>query len=402
MKAARRGGVSAASLGAGQHFLGVTSPSLGTNREIVGRSSRENPVQKRVYRFAARVERYELMAVAGELLPGEYVRYCMHSPAPSGARLVYSPARKSAHIAGIKRCGSVWMCPNCSTLISERRRVEIAAAIAYVERNGGQIVLATHTLSHALTNSLRASLDALNGAYRTMQQRRDFKALRMSYGLIRSIKAVEVNHGKNGFHPHQHTLYAVNAGIDIAALQRDLAAAWLPSVRRFGFSASAAHGVDVRGTFADVEKYVSKLARTWTAADELAKANTKTGRKESLTPADLLRSYRDTGNLAHAALFREYALTMKGTHQNRWSPGFKRLVGVDDRTDVDLAENWLDDDKWTYTLAALSLTDWTAVRWCGPSACAELERAGDQCDRELVAEVVQRCRARYFAEGWGL
>jgi hypothetical protein len=350
----------------------------------------------------ARVERYELMAIAGELLPEEWVRYCMHRPAASGIKLIYSPARHSAHLSGLKRCGSVWMCPNCATLISERRRGEVAQAIAYVERNGGQIVLATHTLSHGPTNSLEASIGALNGAYRAMQQRRDFKALRAGYGFMHSIKVVEVTHGKNGFHPHQHTLYVVRAGIDIAALQRDLVTAWLPSVRRFGFSASITHGVDVRDTFGDVERYISKIGRTWTAADELAKANTKSGRGESFTPADLLRSYRDTGNLAHAALFREYALTMKGTHQLRWSPGFKRLVGIEDRTDADLAENCLDDDPWTYVLAELSLTDWVAVRWCGPLACAELERAGDLGDRELVVAVVEKCRARYFAEGWGL
>jgi hypothetical protein len=103
----------------------------------------------------------------------------------------------------------------------------------------------------------------------------------------------------------------------------------------------------------------------------------------------------------HAARFVEYAIAMKGTHQLRWSPGFKKRVGVADRSDEDLAANWLDDDRWTYVLAHLTVADWAAVRYCGPAACADLESAGDTGDRDQVAAVIKRCQARYFAEGWG-
>jgi hypothetical protein len=320
-----------------------------------------------------------------------------------GAQLVYSPQRKSAHLAGLTTCGSVWSCPVCSTRISERRRGEVARAVEYVERNGGMIVLSTFTLSHAATDSLAASLRALNAGYHAMCTRRDYRALRASYGLSHSIKAVEVTWGaKNGSHPHLHVLHVVNADVDPIALQESLSVAWLPSVRRYGFSASVDHGVDVRATWGDVEKYVSKLGRTWGAPDELTKANSKAAQGDRFSPSDLLRSYRDAGDELHGAKFRDYALTMKGTHQLRWSPGFKRLVGVEDRTDADLAANWLDDDNWTYTLAHLTASEWAAVRWCGPTSMAELERAGDAGDRELVAAVVERCQARYFTDGWGL
>jgi hypothetical protein len=336
-------------------------------------------------------------------LPKERIGICMAYPSPAGPHLVYSPQRQSAHLAGLMVCGSPWVCPVCSARISERRRGEVAAAVAWVERGGRRMVLSTFTLSHAPVDPLAVSLAALNGAYRRMQQRRDYRLLRASYGLSESIKAVEVTWGADsGFHPHLHVLQVVSAGVEVAALRRDLAAAWLPSLRSAGFRASVAHGVDVTVAWDEVAKYVSKIGRKWGAPEELTKANSKRGRAGRFTPADLLRSVRDAGDQIHASRFVEYASAMKGTHQLRWSPGFKKRVGVPDRSDEDLAANWLDDDKWTYTLAHLGLADWAAVRYCGPVACAELESAGDTGDRDQVAAVVERCRSRYFAEGWGL
>lgn len=380
----------------------AASQPLGTNTEFVRRSSPESPVLKQNYRFAARVERYELQAVARSLLPAERIRVCMVCAGPTGARVVYSPQRQSAHLAGVMVCGSPWICPVCATRISERRRGEVAAAVAYVERSGRRMVLSTFTLSHAPTDSLVASLAALNGAYRRMHRRRDFAALRASYGLSESIKAVEVTWGADsGFHPHLHVLQAVSPGVEVAALRRDLAGAWLPSLRSAGFRASVAHGVDVTAAWDEVAEYVSKLGRKWGAPEELTKANSKRGRAGRFTPADLLRSVRDSGDQVHAARFVEYAGAMKGTRQLRWSPGFKKRVGILDRSDEDLAANWLDDDRWTYVLAHLAPADWAAVRYCGPAACAELESAGDTGDRDQVAAVVERCRSRYFAEAWG-
>lgn len=378
---------------------------LGTITRFVRRSPKLSPFAKRELRFNARVERYEMQAVARQILPSERVAFCLRFPSPfSRPHLVYSPQRKAAHLAGLSVCGSAWACPVCATRISERRRGEVEQAVSWVERAGLQLVMSTFTLSHGPTDSLAASLEALNGAYRRMQRRRDFAALRVAHGLTHSIKAVEVTWSPaNGFHPHLHVLQVTRAGVDPDALQLELAAAWLPSLRAHGFSASVAVGVNVRATWEDVKDYVTKMGRTWGAPEELTKANTKKGKKDGLTPWDLLRSVRDSKNETHAARFREFALSMKGTRQLRWSPGFRALVGLSaDRTDEDLAANWLDDDTLAYVLAWLDPFDWAAVKWCGPEAMAELEAAGDRHDRELVAAVVERCRARYFAEGWGL
>ncbi len=389
------GGACAATTAAGDR--------LGTITGFVGRSKSLSALGKRVHRYEGRVERYRLLATARRILPKERIVACFKTPSPyARPHLKYSPARKSAHLAGLMVCGSPWACPVCASRISERRRSEVSAAIVWAKSAGAQVVLSTFTLSHGVTDSLEASLTALNGAYRRMQQRRDFKALRASAGLTHSIKAVEVTWSPdNGFHPHLHVLQFLSPGVDVAAYGAALSVAWLPSLRAQGFSASTAHGVSVKATWGDVEKYVTKLGRTWGAAEELTKANTKRGRNKSLTPWDLLRSAADTDNQLHANRFREFALTMKGTRQLRWSPGFKSLVGIEERSDEDVAANWLDDDQLAYVLAWLDVGDWAAVRYCGPEAMAELEALGDRHDRAGIAAHLTECRRRYFAEGWG-
>lgn len=398
---AARGGGEAAHSDAGTP-RGV--PPLGTNTGIVGRSIPLSALAKRVLRRESRIERYQLQAVARQILPKERIRFCFRNASPaSSPHLKYSPLRKTAHLSGLMVCGSPWSCAVCASRIAERRRAEVAQAITWARAEGLQVVLSTFTLRHSATDSLEASLAALMGAYRRMQQRRDYKALRASYGLSHTIKAAEVTWSlANGFHPHLHGLHFLAAGLDVTAYHRHLTLAWLPSLTAEGFSATAAHGVDVKATWGDVEQYVTKFGRTWGAADELTRANTKRGRKDSLTPWDLLRSVAETGDQQHANRFREFALTMKGKHQVQWSRGFKGLVGIEDRSDEDLAANFLDDDQAAYWFAGFDPTDWAAIRFCGPEAKADLEAAGDVLDRERVAQLVAGYRARYFAEGWGL
>lgn len=379
----------------------VVTP-LGTNTKFVS-------AQCANFRYGARVERYELQrVVARELLPKERVRFCLFRtcPAGAGARLRYSPARGSAHLSGLMVCGSVWICPVCAARVSERRRGEVAQARDWLAERGRAMVLLTFTLSHH-KDSLQAALQALNGAFRRMLQRRDYRAVRDSYGLSHAIKAVEVTWGaENGWHPHLHVLQAVPVGVNAQRLQAALTELWRPALAQHrrhngeSFTASVARGVRVQNSWAAVSDYLSKMGRTWAAEDELTKANSKRGRQGRFTPFDLVRSVRDSGDQAHAALFREYGGAMKGTHQLRWSPGFKRLVGIAERTDAELAADPLDDDQLAWTLHLLSDADWTAVRYFDKRA--ELETVGDSGDRAAVLAFLAELRSRYFAEGWGL
>ncbi len=374
---------------------------LGTITVIVGRFASLSTQERRVLRRESRLEKYRFQQVARQILPKERIRVCCKTPSPySAPHLKYSPLRERASIAGLMVCGSPWCCPPCAARIAEGRRSEVAQAIVWAKSQGLVVVLSTFTLRHGAKHSLEASLTALTGAYRRMQQRRDFKVLRLAYGLSHTVKVVEATWSPdNGWHPHLHVLQCLSPGLNVSAYSAALAKAWLPSVASEGFSATVRRGVDVRATWGDVEKYVTKLGRTWGAEDEIAKANAKRGRGDSMSPMDLLRSVALTGDQAHASLFREFALTMKGTHQLQWSRGFKKLVGIEDRTDADLAV--LEEDQAAYWFAGFSNSDWQAIYFCGPEARADLEAAGDALDHARVVQLVAEYRARYFAEGWG-
>ncbi len=391
---AAAGCVSAAGLGADRGLLGTITV-------IVGRFASLRTQERRVLRRESRLEKYRFQQVARQILPKERIRVCCKTPSPySSPHLKYSPLRERASIAGLMVCGSPWCCPPCAARIAEGRRSEVGQAIAWAKSQGLVVVLSTFTLRHGATHSLEASLTALTGAYRRMQQRRDFKALRLAYGLSHTIKVVEATWSSdNGWHPHLHVLQCLSPGLNVSAYSAALAKGWLPSVASQGFSASARRGVDVRATWGDVEKYVTKLGRTWGAEDEITKANTKRGRGDSMSPMDLLRSVALTDDQAHANLFREFALTMKGTHQLQWSRGFKKLVGVEERSDADLAV--LEEDQAAYWFAGFTVSDWRAIYFCGPEARADLEAAGDGLDRERVDQLLAEYRARYFSEGWG-
>jgi hypothetical protein len=329
------------------------------------------------------------------------------SPGDAGVKLRYSPARRTAHLAGLIVCGSVWICPVCAARVSERRRREVGQALEWVSAHGMRMILITYTLSHCVSDSLETSLAGLNGAHRRMAQTTGYRALRAFYGLTYAIKTMEVTWGAgNGWHPHLHALWAVPVGVDAAALRRVLVPCWRQALRHYrhgtgrAYSASVTHGVDVRATFGDVQDYVSKMGRSWQVEDELTKANSKRGHLDRLTPFDLVRSVRDTGDQAHAELFREYAAAMKGTHQLRWSPGFKARVGIVDRIDAELAADPLDDDQLAWTLHLLSDADWAAVRYF--NARAELETVGDTGDRGKVLAFLDGLRVRYFTDAWGL
>lgn len=379
----------------------ATGELLGTNTVIVGRSVPPSALERRVLRRESRLEKYRLQAAARQILPKERIRVCCKTPSPvSSPHLKYSPLRNRAHLAGLMVCGSPWACPVCAARIAEGRRGEVARAIAWAKAQGLVVVLSTLTLRHGAKHSLEASLTALTGGYRRMHQRRDFKALKVAHGLRHSVKVVEATVSPaHGWHPHLHILQCLAPGLDVAAYTAALTKAWLPSLASEGFSATTRRGVDVKATWGHVEQYVTKLGRTWGAEDELAKANTKRGRKGSRSPMDLLRSVAETGDQAHANLFREFVLTMKGTHQLQWSKGFKALVGIEERTDADLAV--LEEDQAAYWFAGFSSSDWAAIQFCGPEAKADLEAAGDALDHARVVQLVAEYRARYFTDGWG-
>ena len=99
-----------------------------------------------------------------------------------------------------------WTCPVCAAKISERRRHEVAYAMKQAEVLGLRVVLVTLTVPHALGDDVAYIVDRMSSAWTRLWQGRRGQELRLTLGIWGHIRALEVTHGANGFHPHFHAL----------------------------------------------------------------------------------------------------------------------------------------------------------------------------------------------------
>jgi len=315
-----------------------------------------------------RLMRFYLQALARELLPHERVAQCLHALAPRSATvdLMYSPQVKRAHYKGLIVCARVWICPVCASKISERRRVDLSAAIAAWP---GSVAMVTYTLRHSADDSLPVILGALLGAFRATKSGRAWQSIARIYGVGGSVRALEVTYGRNGWHPHFHELMFLSPDVDPDALLDALRVLWLLKLEKQGRDASWENGVDLQTANSRVADYVAKYGRDpvdagWTLSHEMAKASTKTSHPDGMTPFQLLLEYGENigQGLADewpAHKFREYAAAFKGKKQLEWSRGLRDRLGLNDEaTDDDLATEDREDAVW---LASLTRDQWNIV-----------------------------------------
>lgn len=354
---------------------------------------------------AARAERYELQAVAREVLPGGHrIRGC-HRYRHFGAATVKVRNRRDtgqAYYSGLQVCGVAAACPCCGARIAEERARRVELAIAGWRATGGGVALLTLTFSHRAGQALEPNLDALLAAYTAMVRGGSYRRLAARYGLRHGIKGVEVTWSPaNGWHPHLHVLAFFRADFDAAAFQRELWVLWRAQLKRLGRSCTQAHGLKVQQGFTNAHKYVTKIGRQWGLADELARANHKRGRLDGYSPPDLLRACRDGELLAAPALYAEYVAAMAGRHMLQWSRGLAAAVGLaDERTDQEIAEG---TDQADPILVELTAADWSAVRRAGGRV--RLLEIADAGEVQAVQWFISNCRDQlyplYLARGTG-
>lgn len=291
-------------------------------------------------------------------MPTERVATCLRKMHGSTVDVLYSPELCDATYSGLETCSSVWLCAVCSAKISERRRVELGAAVAAWK---GEVVLATYTIRHRSADDLGRSVDGLLKARRLARSGEWSQKFNSRYGVGGSVRALEVTHGQNGWHPHIHELLFVAGGVDRQELLEELRARWSAMVGKAGLRDVNEHGVDVQIADMTVADYVAKFGhtRTWGPEHEVAKAVSKRGRSGGRTPVDLLAAATFDGDHKAGRLWRHYALTFKGRRQLVWSAGLRELLGLGAETsDVEIAE---DVKPYSHLLASLSAAQWRAI-----------------------------------------
>jgi hypothetical protein len=328
--------------------IGLVDSSTG---EIIFDSPQYDPVTTRLERFA-------LQSAARRLLPDSRTAKCLRyiQPRLTDVEVWRSREHRTAHYSSLQVCSSVWACPVCAAKISERRRVELLKAIEQHEVNGGQVLLLTLTNPHTRTDDLPAMLKAQALAMSRFNSTKSAKKLWDSIGCIGTVRAWEVTHGNNGWHPHFHLLLFVRSGLDLQEVQSRFYAIWSNCCRLAGLPIpSELHGVRLDDG-AKAAKYVSK--GLWGLDSEMTKGHIKKALKGGRSPFDLLRSYLNDHDKQAGALFVEYAKAFKGKRQLVWSKGLKALFAVDEQTDEETAARVEDD---AYLLGRIAFDDWVRI-----------------------------------------
>ena len=352
-----------------------SKPRSGAALGIYGRTASALAVS------AANVEkrlrtRYALRDCSGTLMPKEAVARCGRHLAPSsgGVHVLYSPSAQTAHFGGLEACHSVWMCPCCAAKITERRRLELTIALREARDLGLRVVMCTFTFRHHLGEHLPTMLKSMKRGWKLLMSGRRAQALRLAFGPVGFVKALEVTYSDdNGWHPHMHVLFFLPAGTSSKAFGSALRTLWEEAAYSAGLSMDE-HGFKIDDCNEKVAAYVAKFNRDpsedtkkaweqgWTEANELTKWHTKLGRDEAgrpehVTPMQLLQ-YAEGGDERAGRLFQEYARAFKGQRQLFWSRGLKKLFGIDEKTDTEIAEEETADAE---RLAFLYLEEWQVV-----------------------------------------
>lgn len=412
----RSAGYSARSGIAGKRFpskLRPVSPATQHGNPRLGREAYlphlppvERSVRRRMYRL-----RYYLRPINRPR-----IRACGFAIVADAGRVgVTISDEGKAKFDGLANCGSVWECPCCQMVIKARRAEEVRTV---VEAHGaGRVAMLTLTIRHGVGDDLKKLRRSLADAWRGFTRGAAYQRFKKRHGVEGAIRALEVTHGDNGWHPHIHVLLLLKRPFDeLEVFPVDGHDRWVPRdvgwvidrwstmVERY---VGAAHVPDdsygVTLTPCRAADYVSKLGL------ELSDPGVKRGRSKGRTPLQIASDFADAsaevraGRLASKKrkardrwLWCRYAEAMRGARQLTWTRDLKKRFGIDDRTDREVAQDEEPSVNDDVVIGTLTAEQWKTIRARRVNgtpasyyvlACAE--RGGGPGLRKAVADVVE-------------
>ncbi len=337
--------------------------------------------------------RYGLRRTAGKVIGGR-VKGCGHTPVGATVGIVRGD-HGGHHFSGIETCGSVWVCPVCAARITERRREDVKATLEAALAEGSQAAMFTLTIPHTRFDDLGSLRRGVSKCWEKVQAGVGWKAMKARSGFIGSIRALEVTHGGNGWHPHLHVVIVFDQGLNqdgLSGFSSELFARWARAVEREGFGHCSEKAFSME-PITDAEG-VSKYCQKWGAAEELTKAHVKKGREGGRTPFQILSDIHDAEHVEliegddgrqlrqDRALFSNYATAFKGARQLTWSRGLRqRYLDEPEQTDEQIAgEEPESSDQEANTEALIAREVWRPIADAGLQAqvLSAMDRAGSK------------------------
>lgn len=307
-----------------------------------------------------------------------------------------------SYLTNVQRCGSPWICPTCGPKIRQQRAGEIeTAALAHIEQ-GGALYTMIVTLPHNAPDWLSVTWDVLAQGYRRMMGGRGWRRDRETYGIEGYIRADEVTHGVNGWHPHAHPLLFTAGSLsdnELEALADNLHGRWSRYVQRRGFRAPARHLCALAPVRSreGIAAYIVKAGldgqdHAKRLGLEMARGDLKRGERDGVKRTESVWEIAEraaAGSERDRELWREYERDSKGKWPVRWSRGLKARYGIGEASDEELAAK--EAETRPEETLSVSPGEWDIV-WKTPGARSALrlihELLGRQRAREFVAATV--------------
>lgn len=304
------------------------------------------------------------------------------------------PSTGRARYAGLQTCGSVWECPSCAARIQAGRADELRQA---VEAHWGieRAMMVTLTIRHSHGDDLEQLRRGLAEAWRKMRSGNPWKRIERQWGIRHYIKAMEVTHGPNGWHPHLHVIFLMDAPIAEQRWRKDRrgvrylrtdaeraeggdgpprpydtrAHVWL---RRWQAAVAKTLGddyvpSDTRGLHirpCERATYIAKFGLELAGIGKADASNKKEWRKRNgyRAPFEIAASFADTQSEADAKLWRQYCEGITGTRHLTWSRGLKQEAAVREVTDQRLAEGEDPGGADEALIGHIDAADWVRLR----------------------------------------
>jgi len=283
-----------------------------------------------------------------------------------------------SYFCGLLRCNSPWECPVCLPRIQQGRATELRELGERHRKAGGAVYLVTLTMPHDQGDYLKPLRRHVAGAWRSVINGAPWERWEKALGLLGHVRALEVTHGPNAWHPHLHVGLYTKKRIPARELVRFrtwLRARWsdritraTPSGRRYR---APERRYGVRISEARTTTYLAKMGLT---AQELASSSTKEGRAGHRTYLQILRDAtlaRDPDiRRQHVRLWREWAKAMRGARQLTYSAGLRNwqaAYGVLVLADADLPSLQEDlellwsDDAHSRLVFTFDAADWSVL-----------------------------------------
>lgn len=273
--------------------------------------------------------KWELQAASRKLLPREKgLQKCSCTRVRGGDSVEVWKGARSTFFSGLLQCGSVWICPVCAPKVAAHRAEEVQRGINYWLHVGGGALMVTLTFRHTRFDQLADLMERFPRALRRLKSGRAYQQLQRDFVIAGEIRALEVTHGDNGWHPHTHALGFTHR--PLSAVERQhfevrLYLLWRAACAKEGIGdPTFERGVHVRPA-KDAADYIAK----WGFAQELTRAHMKQAKGKGRTPWQLLAAYT-RGEKRAAWLFREFAQHFKGRRQLYYSPGLRQRLGLNE------------------------------------------------------------------------